>query len=167
MILKNYYNLLELTLRRTWSGSSLTILNPDNNITDVNGDNRTGMYGDMALLEGSHIEPVFGDGTTPPTALDYKLENELTGLYILSDSFNRIVAIDGEGNPYIIINITCTITNNSGTDYTISEVGIQYKDFHYQSGSYYCPILLTRQIISPIVLPNAETVSLPIQFIIY
>ena len=61
---------------------------------------------------------VVGSGTTPPTAQDYKLENQIT---TVSGNVAYNTTQDADG---VTINSIITVTNTADTDITIGEVGL-------------------------------------------
>lgn len=96
----------------------------------------------------TYVGLVFGSGTTAPTYTDYCLENKITsGFTFDSGSFNR----SGE-----ILTCTATITNTSGSDLTINEIGLRISDSSTAASAWVA--LLTRDVLdTPVVLSDGET----------
>ncbi len=90
----------------------------------------------------SKIGIIVGSGTTPPTYSDYKMENSLAEALTFSNN-----TVSKKARVQIL---TQSVTNPTGESITINEVGV----FGYAMYGCY---LLTRSIISPIVLGPNET----------
>ncbi len=95
-----------------------------------------------------YVGLVFGSGTTPPAYTDYCLENKITsGFTFNSGSFNRSDEI---------LTCTATITNTSGSDLTINEIGLRISDTSTANSAYVA--LLTRDVLdTPVVLGDGKT----------
>lgn len=114
--------------------------------TEVTGTNYSEMY--FAC----------GDGDTPPTIEDYKLSGEL--IDELSFQTNNTSA----NNNSIVFSITAT--NNTENPITIKEIGICL-GYNYRTGSAFCAILLTRDVLpTPVTLNtgDSKTFSITIDF---
>lgn len=98
---------------------------------------------------------VFGTGNTPPTSDDYTLSG--SGVDGLSNSnITYVISYENSETTRSII-ATYTITNSTGADITIGEVGLVCTLYGtrsgYTSGSYY-PILVERTVLdSPVTIP--------------
>lgn len=71
-------------------------------------------------VSGSSKGIIVGSGTTPATEDDYCLENKISGLS--GSVVSNITGFDTTGNNYYSI-LNITLTNNSASDVTVSEVG--------------------------------------------
>lgn len=156
MLTKNYYHILRQHFLRG--------VEP-NGVTDINGTVcdcgccRSAQSNDLLftgggspsaplpLAFGSYPGIVIGSGTTPATYHDYKLENMITsGL-----SATRVYA-DGKTR--------ITLTNNSGGDITIGEIGVQMYSYttalstsNNETGRKV--VLVERTVLdSPMTIPN-------------
>lgn len=164
MILKNYMVIKECILNATASGASTMLTN----YTDMSGTARSGFYGNYAPL-GTALKVVLGTGDTAPTATDYALDTDVTSSFssVTLSAATRTIGVDDNGKPYIKHAHTISAVNSSGADITIKEFGIYYDEFHYQSGSYYCDVLLSRDVISPVTVAAGDSFTLPIEWIEY
>lgn len=95
---------------------------------------------------------LFGDGTTPPTPNDYKMESGLSETN-LAISVQYQTTTDGNINKHVA---NITITNNNATDITITEIGHftskVYKSNGNSGSSAYA--LLDRTLLDkPLIIP--------------
>lgn len=98
----------------------------------------------------SAMDIVVGNGTTPVTADDFKIESEVfDGLQFVSMTKKGVSGSNGK----MWIDYYKTMKNNTGETITISEIGLKNFMYAYQDNKH--PILLTREILEqPIVVPN-------------
>lgn len=99
---------------------------------------------------------VVGTGSTAPTYNDYKMESAVDP-NIVSYTSNSLTFPPINTNSQItdpmVVTFTQNITNNSGNDITIKEVGL-FKG----TGSTSCAsVLITRDVISPVTITPNET----------
>jgi hypothetical protein len=162
VILNNYKNLLWAT--EQWSGSGSGSVSSDNSMFLVENiylhrtDNTA--YSNIkpyAIRTGSGTTSWFnplkqqwyatvGSGTTPPTPLDYKIEQEIDNISGLT--LTKASSMDENCNTVI----TCTITgmNNNNSAITISEVGIKIKQDDWNQ-KY---LLIIREVLTePLIIP--------------
>lgn len=115
-------------------------------------------YGNMAYtadrdqLTGTGspaIGSIIGDGTTPPTVDDYKLENQIT------DGFGCVASYPSDMNQVYKSRgmiICASITNNQADDLVIKEIG------YIRSQSTYWTCLYDRTVLEePITIAPNET----------
>lgn len=81
--------------------------------TDVNTDYTGNQTGGFAL----------GSGTTPATEDDYTMENQILGLTLSSTISSTSYEYDSE-NDCIVFYKDATVSNNTGSDVVISEIGL-------------------------------------------
>jgi len=108
---------------------------------------------------------VVGTGTTPPTALDYKLENQIangTGsgqLEYGSHSFNPSSGTVATSGNTSSIQISRQFTNGSGTSITVSEVGM-ITIVNNTSGTQYYVLIVHDLLSSPITVANLSVLQI-------
>lgn len=113
-----------------------------------NGNNSTASYnGGMAQLR-----LCLGNGSTPPTFNDYKIESPL------DMSTLTLTAQNHSASNYKVTQ-TATVQNTGDTDFTFSEVLLA----GYNNG---CLIALTRDVISPVTIGagKSKTITIVIDF---
>lgn len=164
MILKNYIVLKERIIYGGTISGSVSMLTA---YKDTTGASRSGVYGNYSPLKDP--SPVIGSGDTAVTADDYALANDVTSSFSnITISATRTIAIDENGLPYMTKQMTIGAVNNSGAAITVKEVGLIYKDFHYTSGSYYCNVLLAREVLTtPVEVAAGDSFSIPMQWVEY
>lgn len=99
-----------------------------------------------------------GNGTTPPTADDVKLENAILDL----DYNGGICALNKQ-----TITVTTTWQNNTGAPITINELGIHSSNYLSSSNTQIPFVILTRSVLEqPVVMQDGEsrTFSIAINF---
>lgn len=93
---------------------------------------------------------MFGSGTTAPTAADYKLESMIgSGLTI-----NAEHSTQSDSKRF-----TVTVTNNSGAQVSISELGVFVPVSQY-AGYFNCPnemAMVLRETFAPVVLAGGDS----------
>jgi hypothetical protein len=162
VILNNYKNLLWAT--EQWNGSGSDVVYPDNSMFLVENvylhrtDNTVSKsIKPYAIKTGfsttSWFNPLkqqwyatIGSGTTLPTPLDYKIEQEIDNISGLT--LTKASSMDENCNTVI----TCTITgmNNNNSAITISEVGIKVKQDDWNP-KY---MLIIREVLTePLIVP--------------
>lgn len=147
MILKNWYN--------AWKASHAEIVMPngivgqDGSIIDASYNvSNMAVYGlamvPNAVVYSSATSGIYlGRGTTPPTFDDYKMEDMITS------GVNCTVSVEYNDN-YDAVNII-TITNNSGAEITIGEVG---RGGHVYTTIKWIIALLDRTVLDePVTIP--------------
>lgn len=99
---------------------------------------------------------VVGTGSIAPTYNDYKMESAVDPS-IVSYTANSLASPPTGNNSQItdpmVVTFTQNITNNSGNDITIKEVGL----FKGTSSTYCASVLITRDVISPVTIAPNET----------
>ena len=97
----------------------------------------------------------FGNGTTPPTTNDYKLESQIdydnNGLRVLDTS---IVYIPDKDTLAVY---TYTVKNNSKENITISESAMISDTWIPLAGHTHCTFLWARDTFEPVILQPGET----------
>lgn len=137
MILKNYWEIFAMIMARKKS-APVKITKTDGNeaIIYYNSSNATSnasglWFGDTAMttaVDSSGV--IFGTGTTPPTAEDFRLSGTVvTGI---KSTTNFVGTYDELGGGFTV---TYTITNNNADPVTIGEVGVIMRVYHYNSSS--------------------------------
>lgn len=113
-----------------------------------------------------HSSPVLfkiGTGTTAPSIMDFKLENENTLLTPMQIS--KVYYLDGKVSfeeSSFLYSITKTYKNNTENNITITEAGIFAFDGNgadQSSVKYYC---IDREVFNPVIIKPGETYSFSI-----
>ena len=150
MLTKNFYALMRIAL-----GKINTEVIDDGNITKTVGfstNNWYGVFPEMCKYKNTktyqYVE--FGNGTTPATANDYKLESEITtGISVASQDLTTTEQTDS----YILWTATFGVTASVET--TISEIGL-FSHVYTTSGSF--PTLVDRTVLdAPITIPAGQS----------
>lgn len=104
----------------------------------------------------SYTGIVVGTGSTAPTYNDYKMESAVDPS-IVSYTSNFLASPPTDTKSQItdpmVVTFTQNITNNSGNDITIKEVGL----FKCTGSTDCASILITRDVISPVTITPNET----------
>lgn len=154
MILKNWYNVLKAYRAQQNIIDAIT--------TIYGGKEKASYYSDRDVIPTLTLRPTgglytsssgasyswicVGSGTTPATVDDYKLENLITSG--LSGLLSMSVDEDKDAT-YIL-----TLTNTSGSDITIGEVGMLCPYFQTNSNSFRELALMERTVLdSPFTIP--------------
>lgn len=127
----------------SYYSSSLSTSNPSSDYVQPN-DGASNVSSTLM----SKIGIIVGNGTTPPTFSDYKMENPLKDTLTFS---NNAVSIKAR-----VQVLTQSVTNPTSETVTINEVGV----YGYTDPGCY---LLTRSIISPVTLAPSETKTFTIK----
>lgn len=113
-----------------------------------------------------HTSPVLfkiGTGTTAPSIMDFKLENENTLLTPMQIS--KVYYLDGKVSfeeSSFLYSITKTYKNNTENNITITEAGIfafEGNGANQSSVKYYC---IDREVFNPVIIKPGETYSFSI-----
>lgn len=92
---------------------------------------------------------ILGDGNTPPTKTDYRLSGNIITGFSASTAVGYNVA-----NGVLTVTGTYVITNTSGSEFTIREIGLS----RAQTDSGASRILLTRDVLDvPVTIAPNET----------
>ena len=115
---------------------------------------------------GTNTSPVLfkiGTGTTSPSIMDFKLENENTLLTPMQIS--KVYYLDGKVSfeeSSFLYSITKTYKNNTENNITITEAGIfafEGNGANQSSVKYYC---IDREVFNPVIIKPGETYSFSI-----
>ena len=115
---------------------------------------------------GTNTSPVLfkiGTGTTAPSIMDFKLENENTLLTPMQIS--KVYYLDGKVSfeeSSFLYSITKTYKNNTENNITITEAGIfafEGNGANQSSVKYYC---IDREVFNPVIIKPGETYSFSI-----
>lgn len=110
MLNKNYRKLIG----KAFSGYLVAVKDIDGNT--INTDINSGWNNTASSGTGKYIEMLFGSGKTPPTEDDYKMENRITLTFVSASQSN--------GDDNFIKSFTGTYINNTGSQVSISELGL-------------------------------------------
>ena len=163
MVLNNYYRLLAAALRSnssSWisggtaecpigvNGVAITRFIPSkiqNCLNLLLGASTIGNAYDST--NGNATAVIFGDGSTPPTANDYKFAGSvISNLKFLSSPLDLT-----DQNDVITQKRIFTITNNNANAITISEVGITCNIFQYTQDARF---IVERTVLdTPVTIP--------------
>lgn len=150
MLTKNFYALMRIAL-----GKIKSEVISDGNTTktvEFSGSNWYGVFPAMCKYKNTstyqHVE--FGNGTTPATVNDYKLESEITtGISVASQDFPTTEQTD----KYILW--TATFGVKASVETTISEIGL-FSHVYTSSGSFLT--LVDRTVLDePITIPAGQS----------
>ena len=156
MLTKNFFAFLVAT------GSRLKVSNVAKDITGVAqgafASSSTNIYAqyfaslhEMVKTESSGVW--IGNGKTPPTPDDYKLENRITAGFSFTNQSNKAVSVDEDG---IHISATYGVTNTGTEPLEISEIGLV--SYHSTGSSNSAYFMVERTVLeTPIVIPPNET----------
>ena len=156
MLLRNYYNILATVIMQT-SNKEQTL-----SYVNINGESvalKESSYADAIIfgVQRSTVNPylgrcttnytssggvVFGDGDSP-VAID---NHVLSGNLLTGFSYSASVSNEYDGDGVLTVRALYTITNTSGADMTIKEIGL------FSRAGAYC--LLDRTVLdSPVTIP--------------
>lgn len=149
MLTKNFYALMRVAIGKT--GSTVTNLGNEALTTNYNGNNWYGILCNMNSYSTNGYQYVrFGNGTTPATVNDYKLESEIdSGIKVANPSTVTTEQTDS----YILW--TATFGVSASVETTVSEIGlISY--VYLSSGS--TSALVDRTVLDePITIPAGQS----------
>ena len=120
-----------------------------------------------------HVDNVsIGTGTTPVSAEDYKLDNEIT---LSNKTFSATMSVSAEGKVTMIIIVSAT--NTGSEDVTITEIGLEHKfgllnasSVAYNSISTIgtSTVLIARHILeTPVTIAPGDTGSVNINLTLF
>lgn len=142
MLTKNFIKYLYGCSYPNGTRNNRTVIVTDVDGNEVEGPARGGSneflkrFTESPATTGGDFWLVLGDGNTPPTLEDYKLENEVTGLTTLAGD----CILNGNGK----IRIYRTYANNTANDISVSEVGLVAR-VNVNNGNK--PVLIAREVL--------------------
>lgn len=132
------------------------------------GDGGTAMRAVGNILYGMGAR--VGTGSSEPTADDYSLETEVTSSFT---STSTSVTFTTNENGHFVIDVTWTGTNTSGSDLTITELGLVKSFGKLDSASATTPssfalVLLARHLLgTPVTVPAGQGTAIHVQIELY
>lgn len=150
MLTKNFYALMRVVLGKT--KSEVTAPGNTTMTPTYNSSYWHGIFNQMNNYKNSNSDQYvsFGNGTTPATVNDYKLESEITtGISVAHPSAVTTEQTDS----YILW--TATFGVSASVETTISEIGL-FANVYTSSGSFYA--LVDRAVLeTPITIPARQS----------
>lgn len=131
------------------------------------GDSGTAMRAIANILYGMGAR--VGTGSSEPTADDYSLETEVTSSFT---SASTSVTFTTNENGHFVIDVAWTGTNTSGSDLTITELGLVKSFGKLDSASATSPtltlVLLARHLLgTPVTVPAGQGTAIHVQIELY
>lgn len=104
----------------------------------------------------SNAKMVLGDGTTAPTKGDYAIENEVTGLTLVSLTLpNNQSASYNFGELVYVFTVIGIFSNETNDDITINEIA-----YYTSNSSLVGEIMLAREVLdAPVIIQPGQTKS--------
>lgn len=150
MLTKNFYALMRTALGKTSSSIVSTGNTTENTIFYTS--NWYGVFGGMCVYNSTNGSQyvLFGNGTTPATINDYKLESPIdSGIAVANPSSTT----NEQTDDYILWTVTFGV--KASVETTISEIGLISKA-HLTNG--YAETLVDRTVLdTPITIPAGQS----------
>lgn len=113
----------------------------------------------------------FGSDSTPPTENDYTLGHQVTGITVNTPS---IVTYNDTTNFCYVARLDYVISNDSGADVTIAEIGL-FNKFHAAetrgdsptnaSSNYACILIDRTALDTPVTIPSGSAATIRYEFV--
>ena len=150
MLTKNFYALMRIALGKT--KSTVTDTGNITNTPSYNSSSWYGVFPAMCVYKNSNSDQYvsFGNGATPATVNDYKLESEIsTGISV---TYQNTVTTE-QTDSHILWTATFGVTASVET--TISEIGLFSKV--YTPSGYFYTLVDHTVLDTPITIPAGES----------